>query len=578
MTIVNGFITLLMIILLAYSTYRAIKRKSVLMLIPVCMQFFASVISVMSFINDVEVLLQIEAIYMIFGMIPPSVLLVHDYRKMVEDFKARGVYEGLVRSVPRDKPFSSFPAEGINDIRKRRQLADIIADLEFMPEDIRANFRKCIVEAHTMMNRGDAQGAVRVYKTLAKAAGRSYALYYNCGCLCYEQGMYEEALSAFQRSLRLFGGPDEERSSIYYNLGNTSFMLGKYGKASDFYEKALEISPGDAEILENLSYTYVKMGQAEKGTEVMKRIPADGSLYRPHYVWGRLYAEAGKLEEAEDELKKAARIRPDSIEPRDELVRVLMKQNKNDEAIAVLDEILMLDPRNHTALYKKANALARKGLWAEAAAACKEAVDIRPDFHRAWYAMALALDESGDRKSAIDAYIKTIELCPDFAEAYNNLGIALSLEGRREEALEVYEEGIGMAPGDYRLYFNMGICLMDEKRYMEAAAAFRNALDINPDELEIYYYLGAVLTEMRYFNDAIDAYSKALKIKPADGELQYNLAAVYAMLGRYDIAMENLRAAVEADSSLIVDLKVNSAFDGMRGKSEFRKLVSSASA
>ena len=47
---------------------------------------------------------------------------------------------------------------------------------------------------------------------------------------------------------------------------------------------------------------------------------------------------------------------------------------------------------------------------------------------------------------------------------------------------------------------------------------------------------------MRHYNDAIDAYKSALKIKPADGELQYNLAAVYAMLGRYDIAFENLKA------------------------------------
>jgi len=578
MTIVNGFIIILMILLLAYSTYRAVKRKSVLMLIPVCLQFFAAVISVMSFINDVEVLPQVEAVYIFFGIIPPSVLLLYDYRKMVEDFKSKGVYEGLVRSAPPDEPCSSFPPEGINGIRKKKQLAEVIDDLGFMPENIRNNFRRCLIQAHTLLERGDAASAVRIYKILSKAAGSSYAMYYNCGCMCYEQGLFEEAHSAFQRSLRLFGGHDDERCSIYYNLGNTSFMLGKYERAANFYEKALEIRPDEPDTLENLSYTYVKIGQAEKGTEVMKRIPADESSYRPHFVWGRLYSEAGRLEDAEEELKKACRLRTDSVEAREQLAKVLMKQNKTDEAIDVFNEILVLDPGNHMAWYSKANALARKGLWKEAAAACREAVKLKPDFHRAWYNLALALDESGDRKAAIDSYIKTVELCPGFAEAYNNLGIALSLEGRREEALEVYEKGIEKAPGDYRLFFNMGICLMEEKRYMEAAAAFRNALDINPEELEIYYYLGAVLTEMRHFNDAINAYSSALRIKPADGELQYNLAAVYAMLGRYDIALENLRAALEADMAIIEDVKVNSAFDGMRGNSEFKELISSASA
>jgi len=578
MTIVNGFIVFLMLLLLAYSLYRALKRKSLLMLIPVCLQVFAAAISIMSFIYDVEVLMQIEAVYMLFGIIPPSVLLIHDYRKMIRNFKAKGIYEGLVRSAAPDKPFSSFPAEGINCLRKRMQLSEIIDDLSFMPDDIRTNFRKCLVHANTLLNRGEAESAMNVYGTLSKAAGRSFALFYNYGCLCYEQGLYEEARSAFHRSLQLYSGADDGRCTIYYNLGNTLFMLGKYEKAADFYEKSLEIRPDDPETLENLSYTYVKMGQADKGTEAMKKIPADDTLYRPHYVWGRLFSEAGRLEEAEEELKKACRLKADSTEAREELAKVLMKQNKTDEAIMVFDEMLMLDPGNHLAWYNKANALAKKGLWKEAADVYNEAVKLRPDFHKGWYNMALALDESGDRQAAIKAYMKTIELRPDFAEAYNNLGIALSLEGRREEALDIYEEGIKADPGDYSLFFNMGICLMEEKRYMEAAAAFRNALDLNPEELEIYYYLGAVLTEMRHFNDAIDAYRSALKIKPVDGELQYNIAAVYAMLGRYDIALENLKAAVEADRSLIEDIRNNSAFDGMRGKTDFKKLISPASA
>jgi tetratricopeptide (TPR) repeat protein len=573
MTIVNGFITLLILLLLAYSLYRSIKRKSLLMLIPVCMQVFAAMISIMSFAGDVEALLEVEAVYILFGIVPPSALLIYDYRKMIGGFKAKGGFEGLVKGVPRERPFSSFPPEGINSIKKRKQLSEITEDLGFMPEDLRTNFRKCLVQAHTSLNKGESESAAGIYKTLSRAAGSSYALYYNYGCLCYDRAMYEEAKDAFQKSLQLFDGKDDERAAIYYNLGNTLFMLEKFERAAGFYEKSLGICPGDAEVLENLSYAYVRLGEADKGIEVMKKISSDKS-YRPHYVWGRLLAEAGKLDEAEAELEKACKLRADSTEAREELARVLMKQNKADEAIVIFNEILQLDPDNYLAWHNKANALAKKVLWKEAASAYREAVRLKPDFYRSWYNMALALDESGDRKAAIKAYIKTVELSPDFAEAYNNLGIALSLEGMREQALKVYQEGIEKDPHDYSLFFNMGICLMEEKRYMEAAGAFRNALDLNPNELEIYYYLGAVLTEMRHYNDAIDAYKSALKIKPADGELQYNLAAVYAMLGRYDIAFENLKSAIDADRSLSEDLKVNSAFDGMRGRSDFKELVS----
>ena len=117
MTIVNGFITLLILLLLAYSLYRSIKRKSLLMLIPVCMQVFAAMISIMSFAGDVEALLEVEAVYILFGIVPPSALLIYDYRKMIGGFKAKGGFEGLVKGVP-GKGLSSFPPEGINSIKK----------------------------------------------------------------------------------------------------------------------------------------------------------------------------------------------------------------------------------------------------------------------------------------------------------------------------------------------------------------------------------------------------------------------------------------------------------------------------
>ena len=110
--------------------------------------------------------------------------------------------------------------------------------------------------------------------------------------------------------------------------------------------------------------------------------------------------------------------------------------------------------------------------------------------------------------------------------------------------------------------------------YAQAAAAYRDALEIKPDELEIYYYLGAALTELRRYNDAIDAYKSALKIKPEDGELHYGLAAIYAMLGRYDIAGDNLKCAIELKSEVRLDAMRNKAFDGMRGRSDFKEMIS----
>ncbi len=574
MSVVNGFLIILMLLLLIYSLYRSIKRRSLLMLIPVSLQFFASVLAVLSFYNDIEVLMLVEAVYIAFGIIPPTFLLIYDYCKMTRKVKSNGTFEGLVERARSVASESSFPHEGINDIEKMRQTSEIMDDLKEMPDEIRMNFRKCIVQANMLMNRRDLKGALYIYDTLSKAGGKYCTLYYNYACLCYKQGLYEEALNAFKKSMELFDGEEAGKCLICFNLGNTSFMLGNFERAARYYEKALKNYPEDLKTLENLSYTYVRMGETEKGIEVLKKIPVDEGQYRPHYVWGRLFSEAAMYKEAEEELKKAIKLNPDGVEALEELGKVLIKLDKINEAISVYGDILQLDPENYLSWYNRANAFVRAKRWRDAAVCYKEAVRIRPDSYKSYYNLAMALEESGDRKASIEAYEKAIELSPGFSDAYNNLGIALSFEGRREEALEVYENGIRSSSEDYSLYFNMGICLLEEGRYMEAAGAFRNALDIKPDELEIYYYLGAALTEMRHYNDAIEAYASALKIKPADGEIQYNLAAVYAMLGRYDIAFENLKRAVELDKSLLDDMKVNRAFDGMRGRPDFKMMIS----
>jgi tetratricopeptide (TPR) repeat protein len=574
MSFVNGFLIILMLLLLFYSLYRSVKKRSLLMLIPVCLQIFAAVIAAMSFFHNVEALPAVEAVYIMLGIIPPSAILICDYICMTRKIRLNGTFNGLVEKVPAGYDELSFPREGINDIEKMKQTSEIIDELKYLPEELHANFRKCIIRAKKLLNGQDPTGAAVMYETLSKAAGSSYALYYNYACVCYRHGKYEEALNAYKNSLNLYNGDDAGKRPIYYNLGNSSYMLGRYEKAAAYYEKSLGLSPDDPKTLENLSYTYVRMGEADKGIGVLKRIPMDEGRYRPHYVWGRLFSEAARFTEAEEELKKAVKLDPDVIEAREELGKVLIKLGKNDEAISVYNDILLLDPDNFSSWYNMAAAHVRAKRWKDAAKCFREAVRIRPDSHKSYYNLAMALEESGDRESSIKAYQKSIELQPDFADAYNNLGILLTFEGRREEALEVYEEGIRRSPGDYSLHLNMGICLLEEGRNREAAAAFRNALDIKPDELEIYYYLGAALIEMRHFNDAIDAYTSALKIKPADGEIQYHLASVYAMLGRYDIAGENLKRAIELDRSILEDLKVNSAFDGMRGRADFKKMIS----
>lgn len=575
MSVLNGFMIVLMLLLLMYSFYRLFRKKSLLMIIPVCSQIFSIVLAVLSFINDIEVLLIVEAAYILLGILPPAILVILDYIKMMRTVRSKGVYQGFVeQAAETDDDVLSLLPEGINPPARGKQAADAAKDLNKLPEDMQKNFRKCLNKAHSLMNEENYPGAYYVYDTLSKAAGDSYVLYYNFADICYHMKKYDEALESYKKSLELSEKNSAALPEIYYSIANTYYKLERFEKAVKYYEKALDIEPGYTQAAENLSFAYVRMGEPDKGILTLRKTNADEGSYRAHYIWGVLFNDAGRYQESADELRQAVKIQPDSMQAREELGKVLMKLRKPEEAIELYDDTLRIDPDNYFSWYGKANAYVKLGRWKESIASYKETVRIKPDCYKSYYNMAAAYEESGNRKAAVDAYNAAIKANPGFTDAYNNLGIALSLMGRRQEALDVYEEGIRRNKRVPGLYFNMGMCLFEEGRYPEAVAAYRNALDISPDELEIYYYLGAALTEMRHYNDAIESYKSALAIKPSDGELYYYLAAIYAMLGRYDISVENLKKAIELNTEILDDIRDNPAFDGMRGKNEYKMLVS----
>ncbi len=577
MTVVNGFIIILMLVLLLYTAYRMIRRRSLLMLIPVCIQIFPIPLALLSFINNVEAEPYVEAVYIAFGILLPAFFIIYDYRSMTCRIKTTGAFEGLVERAPAAADtVSSLPSEGINPPAGDIQVSEVMRDLKKLPEDLQKNFRKCISHANALKADKDPESAYYIYDTLSKAANTSYMLFYNLAGICYSLGRYDEALEAYRKAQELVGTDESGRSDIFYNMGNAYYMLGKYENAVKSYEKAIDAGSHSNYIMENLAFAYIRTGDSEKGVETLKKIASTENDYRASFILGKLMNEAGRLEEAEKALRDAVKSEPDSVEARDELGRVLVRQRKPEAALQVFEEILNVNPGHFQAWSSKAGVCVKLERWKEAVSAYKEAIRLRPDSYQCYYNLAMALEESCNHDAAIDAYKTAVRLNPDFTDAYNNLGIALSSLGRREEALETYSEAIRRKPEEFSLYFNMGMCFFEEGKYTQAAAAYRNALDLKPDELEIYYYLGAALTELRNYNDAIEAYKSALEIKPSDGELYYHLAAIYAMLGRYEIAGENLRQAVGFNESVREDIKLNHAFDGMRGRNEFKKLIGSS--
>jgi tetratricopeptide (TPR) repeat protein len=558
------------------------------------------------FRSDVQALELIQGSFLLFGVILPFVFVVYDYTKMMRKVREHGVYEGFVEAAKRENgegAVSFLPMEAFNPPARDRQAGELLKDIELNPEELSRNLKKSLNRAHACMLEKDYSGAYEIYHVMVKLVN-SPGLYFNLGNACYSLQNWDEAVFCYKRALELHNkkksgnaeksvpeggsdlsgagieasagaGAENGECEIHYNLGNALFRLKKYDKAAKSYERALKLNPSLTAVQENLALCLVGAGEKEKALDYFKAaLASDTANLRLHSILAGLFTEMGRYREAEIEINDCIRLKPDGIEAYEELGKLLVRQNRLKESIEAFDNMIRLSPENFPGYYHKASACYRLGLLREAVECYRKAVRLDGKSYRSYYNMAVALEELGERREAVEAFGKAIMLKPDFVDAYNNLGVVLSTMGRYDEALEIYKEGILKNPGEHSLFLNMGIMLSETGRYREASAAFRNAIDLKPDDYETYYYLGASLTEMRHYNDAIEAYKAALKVKPSDSELYYSIATVYALLSRYDIARDNLKQAIDLNGDIRRDARTNRAFDGMRGKSDFRELVS----
>ena len=98
---------------------------------------------------------------------------------------------------------------------------------------------------------GEMEEAEKEFDKAAKRLENNAEAYYDLGNALQSQQKFEEALSAYQKSLETGKTTENLRSKIFHNMGNSFAGLGKYQDAEKFYMKSLEEEPSK-ESAENL--------------------------------------------------------------------------------------------------------------------------------------------------------------------------------------------------------------------------------------------------------------------------------------------------------------------------------------
>lgn len=363
------------------------------------------------------------------------------------------------------------------------------------------------------------------------------------GLVLLEQGQDVRAVDLFRQALRL----EPERLEIRPYLARALYDGGEYEPALRQLELYLGAEPEDAKVafLRARILTALKRyGQAEDALDILA-LTYDEASWEWHNLKGYLQEQQGRNEEAEASYRKAAKLSDDSREPDVNLVTLLLREERVDEAGTIVTELLSEAPEDPQILnvfalllsqkeegfdpaplieklrettlpfelqYNFTAALAERGSVSEAGVLAGDLVDRFPDDARASWLYGRVLLQRRELQDAGEYLLAARERLPLTEEVAATMGSYSYLISDFPEASRWFAEALDRDPENGLSAHNLSLALSRQDKLEEAISASRRAVALLEEDPRVVYQLALVLDRNGDLEEAKTEYRRFLEV------------------------------------------------------------------
>jgi tetratricopeptide (TPR) repeat protein len=357
--------------------------------------------------------------------------------------------------------------------------------------------------------RGDLDGAAALYRKSVAAERRDTETWKRLAELEESRRHFDEARRAWEGLIR----QDSDDPDALVALGRLSLRTGDVPRARAFFDQAIHVSPDDAEARVRVAFAWL---DARRTADALAVVDA-GSRTRPDprllYVRGLALREERRLDEA-----AAAFAAVSSSDPEVELAAVaarasvLAQAGKSGEALALLDEALVVHPTDLRLITARGSVLEKAGRPAEAVAWLEGALARQPRADRLRFALGVAQERAGDRAAALATMQSILERSPDDAEAMNFVGYSWAEKGERlDEAEKLVRRAVELDPDNGSYLDSLGWVLFQRGDLPGAVSTLERAEALAGPEPTILEHLGDAYRRSGRDADAGAAWRRAAR-------------------------------------------------------------------
>jgi serine/threonine protein kinase/tetratricopeptide (TPR) repeat protein len=278
---------------------------------------------------------------------------------------------------------------------------------------------------------------------------------------------------------------------------------------------------------------------------------------------GDTYYRARRYEEALAVYERVIRMNPHNARAYSNKGNALRKLKRYKEALEAYERALTIDPNSAFVWISEGKVFYSLKRYDEALVAYSRALVINPNDAVTWASKGNVLYALRRYREALEAYDSALIVKSDDASIWSAKGEVLYRQKRYREALEAYDRALAITPDDASIWIAKGNKLYKLKRYKEVLATYERILAITPNNVSIWSNKGNVLYQAERYDEALDAYNKALTITPRKARIWSDKGAVLYKLERYDEALEAYKFAQFLDPN---DTSISHRYDMLRDR------------
>jgi lipoprotein NlpI len=198
-------------------------------------------------------------------------------------------------------------------------------------------------------------------------------------------------------------------------------------------------------------------------------------------------------------------------------------------------------------LLAKAERLDKQGKLEEARAVLQKVVALDPKLSIGYLALGVVCRRLGDFEASVEACSKGLRIDPQNPELYLRRGIAWFHQGLYGIAIEDFEDAAGIAYDDPRPELWRGLTLVKLDRPLEAINAYASAVRRDRTFMIAYLNRGLAYLSTGEPRKAEFDFDLAIRHNPRDVRAWFNRGVAQGRQGRYGDAVESYSFALEID-------------------------------